>query len=803
MAMADEAKDAYKAGQDLLKEHKTLAAVRSFEKAVSLKPETSRYRDALAKARDLALGEALQHAPQFAASDFTALLKLHEICLQLDSKDPRTLEVEKIVLRTRASIEAKIAQAKDKAIGGDLPGASSLLEPLHRYKGQFASMAGADIEISFRGHLQLARKSVEQGNYKLALEAAQKALDLRPEHPDAIAVQASVAEDIVPKLKPIIAEKAASGHLSDLGFAVYAVDETERACPPCRGRIADVAKLRAEYQRGTLALLSEMSKTKSRPAGWAACGAVAEARLSFEADRKYALDAYCTASARTALRVGLAIRVPDRCSTEGLKSRIEAGLPAGSVVVPVTIASGASPQDFDLALSINIDRCVTQSLGETGVRTQTSSYVAGTQQLANPEYAQIESQLRSAQIEQTRLQQASQANPNDFAASIGLAAVAIRVGTLSGRLRKTNPYIDTPVEVPYKYEVFQAGVAGVMEGTLDFIDPADPRLSSSLPLRALHEVWAPGVRGVYPRDTHGLTNQEPNLPGPEALELEALKELDAQIAKGVSEVLPVWLAAKASSALSSRKPFDALGYLTLLRITKVPASDPDLSKFKDQQLSSLLLSLPEIEAQRLMLGVFETRLQRTAEAKVSAGGSGKLQFLETALKSVVMVRRGDIEGTGFLVSPSGLIVTNYHVVEASGKIEVETSEGEVFLASVVNQSPDKDLALLQIPASKLPYLQLASAEEADIGEDVYALGNPRGLQGTVTKGIISAKRRLSGIRLVQIDAPINPGNSGGPLLLSNGRVVGVNTLKMRDSEGLNFAISIDEAKAAFPAILVR
>src|SRR5215203_6479076 len=103
MAMADEAKDAYKAGQDLLKEHKTLAAVRSFEKAVSLKPETSRYRDALAKARDLALGEALQHAPQFAASDFTALLKLHEICLQLDSKDPRTLEVEKIVLRTRAS----------------------------------------------------------------------------------------------------------------------------------------------------------------------------------------------------------------------------------------------------------------------------------------------------------------------------------------------------------------------------------------------------------------------------------------------------------------------------------------------------------------------------------------------------------------------------------------------------------------------------------------------------------------------------------------------------------------------------
>src|SRR5215216_4905217 len=328
IAMADEAKDAYKAGQDLLKEHKTLAALRSSEKAVSLKPEASRYRDALNKTRDLALGEALQHAPQFAASDFAALVKLHEICLQLDSKDPRTLEVERIVLRTRSSIEAQIGQAKDKAIGGDLPGARSLLEPLRRYKEHFGSLAEADIEISFRGHLQVARQSVGQGNYKLALEATQKALDLRPNHPDATAVQALIADSVVPKLKSIIAEKAASGHLNSLGFAVYAVDEAERACPPCRGRIADVGKLRAEFQKGTLALLNEMSKARSRPAGWATCGAVAEARLAFEADRKGALEAYCTTSAgQSALRVGLAIRAPDRCATEGLKVRIKAGLP--------------------------------------------------------------------------------------------------------------------------------------------------------------------------------------------------------------------------------------------------------------------------------------------------------------------------------------------------------------------------------------------------------------------------------------------------------------------------------------------
>lgn len=798
VARADEARDAYRAGQDQLKEHKTLAALRSFERAVSLDPESSRYRDALEKTRDLALGEAVKYASQFAASDFVALAKLHAVCLQIDAKDPRTAEVGNIVLQARLGIESQIAQAKEKARGGDLAGARALLEPLRRYREYFESLSVAENELEFRGYLQAVQDSTKQGNFKSALEMVQKAVSLRPNDPEAVSAQAAVADALVGRMKPLITEKANSGHLDGMGLAIYATEEVERICPPCRGRLVDVGKLRVDYERGTLTLLAQMAKGKTKASQWAACGGVAEARLVFGADHRSALDSYCTQSGRgSGLTVGLSVSAPDYCSTNDLKAAVEGALPAGSVVTPVTTVSGAAIQGLDLLISVKIDDCRVDSSGDSEVNTKTSSYVAGKQQLANPEYVQIESQLRSAQIDQARLQQATRSNPNDLGSSVALLAVSIRVNTLSSKLRNTSPYTESSIEVPYKYEEFKAGISAVEEGGITFSDPVNPRVSSSMPLRAAYESWEPGIRGVYPQDSRGLRNREPALPGRDIVLAATLKDLKEQVSRRVSEVVPVWLAAEASIALTARRPFDALGYLTLLRIAKVSDKDPDLLRLQKEELTGLLLSVSEVEAHRKTLSVFEARVKVPTEASSPAVNSGKRQFLGEALKSVVSIRRGAIMGTGFVVSSSGLIVTNYHVVEEAGKIEVETNEGEVFLASAIKQYPEKDLALLRIPASHLPFLRLASSSETEVGEDVYALGSPRGLQGTVTKGIISAKRRLGGIKLLQIDAPINPGNSGGPLLLNDGRVVGVNTLRLKDSEGLNFAISIDEVRSAF------
>lgn len=183
-----------------------------------------------------------------------------------------------------------------------------------------------------------------------------------------------------------------------------------------------------------------------------------------------------------------------------------------------------------------------------------------------------------------------------------------------------------------------------------------------------------------------------------------------------------------------------------------------------------------------------------ARAQTRIGGSApRARMLENALNAVVTVTSPQGTGSGFAVCPAGLIVTNFHVVQNGSDIEVATSRGDRFLATVVISSPAKDLALLRVPGA-LPCLTLAASSTVRLGDDVYAVGSPLGLERSVTKGIVSAFRSLDGVRLLQIDAAINSGNSGGPLLASTGHVVGVNSLAIRKDvgEGLGFAIAAEE-----------
>lgn len=166
--------------------------------------------------------------------------------------------------------------------------------------------------------------------------------------------------------------------------------------------------------------------------------------------------------------------------------------------------------------------------------------------------------------------------------------------------------------------------------------------------------------------------------------------------------------------------------------------------------------------------------------------------IKKSLASVVTVnvRRGSQSslGSGFFVSRTR-IVTNKHVISGALSVSVALASGESGHASVVRCSAITDLALLEVTAlrQRVEELQLASALP-DIGEEVVAIGSPRGLEGTVTRGIVSAVRPLEQVTVIQTDAAINPGNSGGPLVDSRGGVIGVNTLILRDAEALGFAI---------------
>ncbi len=159
-------------------------------------------------------------------------------------------------------------------------------------------------------------------------------------------------------------------------------------------------------------------------------------------------------------------------------------------------------------------------------------------------------------------------------------------------------------------------------------------------------------------------------------------------------------------------------------------------------------------------------------------------------------------GSGVIVDSSGVILTNNHVVSGGGDITVRLSDGREFKAAEIKTDPKADLAIVTIKAGgSLPVARLGRSSDVEVGDWVLALGQPFGLEGTVTAGIVSAKGRGLGITdredFIQTDAAINPGNSGGPLVNLDGEVIGINTAISSNSggyQGVGFAIPIDEAK---------
>ena len=162
---------------------------------------------------------------------------------------------------------------------------------------------------------------------------------------------------------------------------------------------------------------------------------------------------------------------------------------------------------------------------------------------------------------------------------------------------------------------------------------------------------------------------------------------------------------------------------------------------------------------------------------------------------------GQAQGSGFFISADGYAVTNNHVVEKATNVEISTDEGKVYPAKVIGTDPRTDLALIKVEGNNFPYVKLADAAPR-IGDWVLAVGNPFGLGGTVTAGIVSARFRDIGAGpyddFLQIDAPVNKGNSGGPTFNTEGSVIGVNTAiysPSGGSVGIAFAIPADTVKS--------
>jgi serine protease DegQ len=199
-----------------------------------------------------------------------------------------------------------------------------------------------------------------------------------------------------------------------------------------------------------------------------------------------------------------------------------------------------------------------------------------------------------------------------------------------------------------------------------------------------------------------------------------------------------------------------------------------------QVLLVLLLLVPRLEAQR-----------STEEETV-------IRVARTATPAVVSVARRGGSGSGVIVRSDGIIITNAHVVGSARTVEIRTADGRTFSGTVLGTDEEVDTAIVRISATNLPAAPLADSDRLDVGQLAIAIGNPLGLERTVTRGVVSAiNRDPRGVDiaagLIQTDAAINPGNSGGPLLDSSGRVIGINTAILAGTTGLGFAIPINVA----------
>ncbi|MGB8355099.1 MAG: Do family serine endopeptidase [Chthoniobacteraceae bacterium] len=222
-----------------------------------------------------------------------------------------------------------------------------------------------------------------------------------------------------------------------------------------------------------------------------------------------------------------------------------------------------------------------------------------------------------------------------------------------------------------------------------------------------------------------------------------------------------------------------------------------------------LLSSIDREYTKLVNAVVPSVVSITTSKRVNAGYAIDPfeLLLHHRLRGVPQEREGIALGSGVIVSKEGHILTNNHVIADMEKVEVELSDGRSVPAEIIGSDPETDIAVLKIKANDLNPLPIGDSEQVQVGQLAFAVGNPLGLQETVTRGIISAKSRVfddSSMGFFQTDAAINEGNSGGPLVNIHGEIIGINTRiasQSGGSQGLGFAIPSNVARRVMESIL--
>lgn len=223
---------------------------------------------------------------------------------------------------------------------------------------------------------------------------------------------------------------------------------------------------------------------------------------------------------------------------------------------------------------------------------------------------------------------------------------------------------------------------------------------------------------------------------------------------------------------------------------KISSLQTDTQTKLNELTDSIIQAQNELKILGSQIGSIDQEIN-SLKASTSSDFSG---IIGNVIKSVVTVRTDVAQGSGFVIANGGYIVTNEHVMEGAQAASIITYDGQVHKVTLIGQDANMDIALLRISETGYSPLILENSNNVQIGDKVIAIGNPLGLQFSVSEGIVSAVNRqgTNGLNdYIQTDASLNPGNSGGPLINVNGKVVGINNFKISGSENIGFALESD------------
>jgi S1-C subfamily serine protease len=789
--MADEkpsGKIDFSVGEEYLKEHKLPEAFEAFKKAAAKEPNNKKFQKEKSELGAQLSNEALTQAESKANTDPIAAEKLVRQSLGFNAENAQAKSLGESLRKIISAGDDSLKDVEASIYAGNIQEAERKLPSLLVFCSVFSGRCEiVQRELTAARQAERLRQSWQAANPEEVVQLVSKIKTQAP--PDSFTMKmlsqtrSSLAQALNEKAlalsKTSIADLAERAKL--LGLAIAVDPASERASVLLKDTSQQLSAQLAEELR---AFEFSDGKSKARVAG-----ALAELSLG--------PNLVLNEGAFPALRVAVQIDDTTGCLSEPERNRSESAL--FEALAPLATRSDA---DWDFELVLSQISCPKIDIPRQSVQSVNSTYVAGRNQLANPQYTQLQSALESAEANLNRAYIEYKTNPN-FVSGLVYGRAQREVRDLRSALASTSPYNNSDILQPYQYQKYEAIRGAEYKGILGAHTSTSKAVYyARRDVLAHKEQRREGVGGVLDGDNTGAKSLEPMLSPLAQLSQGAFVDFLDNVKTNARYAIAGYyamLASKPDTRIGDRIA-SALSLTDLSRGTEYAVNAGTiLEHFR----AAALQGAPALQA----FGE-KIRLPYPDQSQVTLDRGAQTKSDETSLDKVIegvvaIETDQGTSGSGFFVGPKCAVVTNEHVISGAATIVLKTSKRSLYLGQVLAVDSQRDLAILSTNANTCRALELDDSDQATVGTEIFAIGNPLGLEGTVTKGIVSAKRAMSsGLRYLQIDATLNPGNSGGPLVNRNGKVVGVNTFKLKGFEGLNFAIASNEVSARFGPVLV-